>query len=153
MNKSNEMQGAQSPNDPKLSDCGATARPVPGSAAEAQDVTARSSSLQRMVRRRLVALDEPPQSGNEKHQSGIGESLLDSMKDWHPSYSEWLRCVEQCPDCYRLWDGKNLFSGQLQCWLDQWISEGRPEKPWPTEAEVASARACTPQKQSHQEES
>ena len=38
------------PNDPTLSDCGATARPVPGSVAGAQDVTARSSSLQRRVR-------------------------------------------------------------------------------------------------------
>jgi hypothetical protein len=50
------MQGrrAKSPNDPKLSDCGATARCLHGggkAAAEAGSVTARSSSLQRMVRR------------------------------------------------------------------------------------------------------
>ena len=43
------------PNDLKLSDCEATARPVPGSVAGAQDVTARSSSLQRMVERSRCA--------------------------------------------------------------------------------------------------
>ena len=44
----------KSPNDPKLSDGGGTAQPVPGQAAEAQDGTARSRSLERMVRRRSV---------------------------------------------------------------------------------------------------
>jgi len=39
------------PNDPKLSDRGGTAQAVPGSVAEAQPVTARSGSLQRMVSR------------------------------------------------------------------------------------------------------
>ena len=39
------------PNDPKLSDGGGLAQPVPGSAAEAQAVTDRSRSLERMVRR------------------------------------------------------------------------------------------------------
>jgi hypothetical protein len=45
---------AESPNDPKLSDGGGLARPLHGggkAAAEAAGVTARSSSLQRMVRR------------------------------------------------------------------------------------------------------
>ena len=44
------QKNAATPNDPKLSDRGGTAQPVPGSVAEAQDVTARSGSLQRMVR-------------------------------------------------------------------------------------------------------
>lgn len=48
---------SESPNEPKLNDCGATAQPVLGFAAEAQDVTARSSSVQRMVRRRVEDSD------------------------------------------------------------------------------------------------
>ena len=43
----------ETPNDPKFSDRGGLAQPVPGSVVEAPDVTARSGSLQRMVRRRL----------------------------------------------------------------------------------------------------
>ncbi len=112
----------------------------------------RNGSIQRMVRRRFIA-NQQSKSGNGAILLGSGESLIDSMRAWYPSYSEWLRCVEQCPECFRLWDGKNLFSGQLQCWLDQWIELGRPETLWPTEADVAQARACKQQKQSHQEES
>ena len=73
---SSGAEGSSTANDPKLTDCGATAQPVPGSAAEAPDVTARSSSVQRIVRR----CDDSEKVVNDTDRFNLEKLMIDNFK-------------------------------------------------------------------------
>ena len=59
---------------------------MPGSVEEAQDVTARSGSVQRMVRRRLEFGDVAPQyePTEEEKQIHITAMKVDGQQPWFP---------------------------------------------------------------------
>ena len=102
MNKPIENErGAQSPNDPKLTDCGATAQPVLGSVAEAQAVTARSSSVQRMVR--------PIGVGIELEEAIV--RIVDGVEEvFDPSIGSYIR-LEDAPKLESLSvNGREIYS-------------------------------------------
>lgn len=77
----------------------------------------------------MPALLELKSDSEGAHQPRIAANCLEQLRGEYESLSEWLHALEVCPDCFRLWD--SIFPGYPQTWLRQWISDDRPQLPWP----------------------